>query len=115
MERIQHYNELDVEAAPTLPTDPKPNEWPTRGAVTFNNVEFKYRPDLPLVLKGLSFSINAGEKVGIIGRTGAGKSSVAQALLRTVELCGGAISVDGVGLHTLGLETVSGDQTMVIL
>jgi ABC-type multidrug transport system fused ATPase/permease subunit len=58
------------------------------------------------VLKGISFSINPGEKVGIIGRTGAGKSSIAQALFRTVEICGGRIEVDGVDLKLLGLDTV---------
>ena len=81
--------------------------WPTQGEVTFEDVALRYRPDLPLVLKGLTFSIKAGEKVGIIGRTGAGKSSIAQALFRTVELCDGKIVVDGRNLRELGLETVS--------
>ena len=67
----------------------------------------RYRPDLPLVLDGLTFHVNPGEKVGIIGRTGAGKSSIAQALFRTVELCGGKISVDGRDLRGIGLDTVS--------
>ena len=107
MERVLHYNNLEMEAAPVLPTDPKPGEWPTRGAVEFRSLELKYRPDLPLVLKGISFSISPGEKVGIIGRTGAGKSSIAQALFRTVEPCGGSIEIDGIDLQTIGLETVS--------
>jgi len=106
VERVRHYGELPVEAAPLLPTDPKPEAWPTRGAVTFNKVELRYRDDLPLVLKGVSFSINAGEKVGIIGRTGAGKSSIVQALFRTVEPAGGSIEVDGLDLAKLGLETI---------
>jgi ABC-type multidrug transport system fused ATPase/permease subunit len=61
---------------------------------------------LPLVLKGLTFDIKPGEKVGIIGRTGAGKSSIAQALFRTVELSDGKIEVDGRDLSRLGLEVV---------
>jgi ATP-binding cassette subfamily C (CFTR/MRP) protein 1 len=108
VERIQHYIDLETEAEPKLPTDPKDDElWPTAGKIDFENAKLQYRPDLPLVLKGLDFSIRAGEKVGIIGRTGAGKSSVAQALFRTVELCEGKISVDGRDLRGLGLETVS--------
>ena len=71
------------------------------------DVQLRYRPDLPAVLNGLSFSIEAGEKVGIIGRTGAGKSSVVNALYRTVELSGGRIEIDGVDIKNLGLETVS--------
>ena len=97
-----------MEAAPHLPTDPSPQEWPTQGKIEFKSVELKYRPDLPLVLKGISFSIQPGEKIGIIGRTGAGKSSIAQALFRMVEPCGGAIEVDGVDIQQLGLATVGG-------
>jgi ABC-type cobalamin/Fe3+-siderophores transport system ATPase subunit len=70
-------------------------------------VHLRYRPELPLVLKGLSFEIKPGEKVGVIGRTGAGKSSLIQALYKTVNLSSGRIEVDGLDLATLGLETVS--------
>ena len=108
VERVQHFNELQVEAAPSLPTDPK-DGWPSRGEVVFNDVEMRYRDDLPLVLKGLSFRINPGEKVGVIGRTGAGKSSMAQVLFRTVELSGGSIEVDGLNIANLGLDIVSPD------
>ena len=113
-ERVLHYNHLEMEAAPTLPTDPKPEAWPTQGKVEFKLVELRYRPDLPLVLKGVSFSIQPGEKIGIIGRTGAGKSSIAQALFRTVEPCGGTIEIDGVNLQTLGLDTVSNDTATTV-
>ncbi|WVQ79499.1 hypothetical protein IAT38_001598 [Cryptococcus sp. DSM 104549] len=106
-ERVQYYAALPREAPPTLPSDPAPDDtWPQHGAVSFKDVQLQYRPDLPLVLKGLSFNIHAGEKVGVIGRTGAGKSSVAQALFRTVEICGGVIDIDGVDLTTLGLDTL---------
>ena len=96
-----------MEADPTLPTDPKPDEWPLKGLVEFDDVQLRYRDNLPLVLRNLSFTIKAGEKVGIIGRTGAGKSSIAQALFRAVELAGGSIKVDGVDLKTVGLDVVS--------
>jgi ATP-binding cassette subfamily C (CFTR/MRP) protein 1 len=104
---VQYYRELETEANNHVPDDPKLGEiWPTAGAVSFENVQLRYRPDLPLVLKGLTFEIKPGEKVGIIGRTGAGKSSIAQALFRTVELCDGKIAVDGRDLSQLGLEAV---------
>lgn len=67
-ERVLHYANLVAEAATHTKDDP-PAEWPTRGAVTFDNVVLKYREDLPPVLKGTTFSIKAGEKVGIVGRT----------------------------------------------
>ena len=64
----------------------------------------KYRPELPAVIKGLSMSIRPGEKVGIVGRTGAGKSSIMTALYRLVELTSGSIVIDGVDIATLGLD-----------
>lgn len=106
VERVQHYCELPMEADPVLPHDPIESEWPIGGEVQFRDLEMRYRPDLPLTLKGVSFTIKPGEKVGIVGRTGAGKSSIAQALFRAVEPCGGTISVDGVDLRTLGLDTL---------
>lgn len=76
-ERVIHYGDLSQEAASKLPTDP-PASWPAAGAVEFRDVVLKYKPDLPEVLKGTSFEIKAGEKVGVVGRTGAGKSSLLQ-------------------------------------
>ena len=98
--------DLETEADAKKPTDPTEDEWPKKGEVKFDNVQLKYREDLSLVLKGLSFTINPGEKVGIIGRTGAGKSSIAQALLRTVEISGGKMTIDDLNLSGLGLDTV---------
>lgn len=106
VERVLHYTQLPMEAKPILPTDPPESAWPTIGSLEFKNVEMRYRPDLPLILKGISFSIKAGEKVGLVGRTGAGKSSIAQALFRAVEPCGGTIVVDGVDLQSVGLDTL---------
>ena len=107
VERLKYYCQLPTETASTLPTDPSPAAWPSEGGISFTNVELRYRPDLPLVLKGLTFEVKPGEKVGIIGRTGAGKTSLVQAIYRTVELAGGEIRVDGVDLRSLGLRTVS--------
>ncbi|KDO28325.1 hypothetical protein SPRG_06375 [Saprolegnia parasitica CBS 223.65] len=105
IERLVAYAQLPPEAdlASTLAL---PTSWPHAGAVTFTNVQLRYRPGLPLVLNGVSFSIRAREKVGVVGRTGAGKSSLVVALLRLVEVEGGHIAIDGVDLRTLGLHDV---------
>jgi ATP-binding cassette, subfamily C (CFTR/MRP), member 1 len=107
VEILKHYCNLEQEAAATLTHDPDDTEWPREGGITFEDVQLRYRPDLPLVLKGLNCDVKPGEKVGILGRTGAGKTLLVQALFRTVELAGGKISIDGVDLASIGLQTVS--------
>jgi ATP-binding cassette subfamily C (CFTR/MRP) protein 1 len=67
----------------------------TEGRIVFKHVDLKYTPDGPLVLKGLDFTIAPGQKVGIVGRTGAGKSSTFGALFRMAEVSGGCIKIDG--------------------
>ena len=67
----------------------KPKEWPSKGEIEFKDVELRYRPKTEVVLKKLSFKIKSGHKVGVVGRTGAGKSTLSMALTRIVELCGG--------------------------
>ena len=78
------------------------------GRILFKNVFLKYSPDLPPVLKGVSFEIYPGEKIGVVGRTGAGKSTVFQALLRMVEIekDQGSIEIDGIDITSLGLHTL---------
>lgn len=84
------------------------DEWPKSGNLEFHKVALRYRDSLPLALDDLSFTIPAGKKVGICGRTGAGKSSLAVALFRLVEIESGNIFLDGVDLATLGLSDVRG-------
>ncbi|RXW22412.1 hypothetical protein EST38_g3441 [Candolleomyces aberdarensis] len=105
VERVTHYTELPPEGDLQSPDDP-PTSWPQNGGIQFNNVDLVYRPGLPLVLKNVSFSIRPREKVGIVGRTGAGKTSLLQALFRTVELSAGSIEIDGVDVRKVGLETL---------
>uniref|UniRef100_A0A3B4TJM7 ATP-binding cassette sub-family C member 5 n=1 Tax=Seriola dumerili TaxID=41447 RepID=A0A3B4TJM7_SERDU len=78
--------------------------WPQQGKITFQNVEMRYRDDLPLVLKNLSFTILPEETIGIVGRTGSGKSSLGVALFRLVELTGGSIIIDGINIAQIGLD-----------
>ncbi|KAH7645266.1 abc transporter sub-family c-like protein 8 [Dermatophagoides farinae] len=80
--------------------------WPSEGNIRFNNVSMRYRNDLPLVLKNVSFEIGAGEHVAIIGRTGSGKSSLFQTLFRLVDIETGQIYVDGVDLKSINRKTI---------
>lgn len=78
--------------------------WPEHGEITMRNVEMRYRDGLPLVLKRLSMHVNGGERIGIVGRTGAGKSSIMSGLFRLVELSAGSIEIDGVDISKIGLH-----------
>ena len=77
VERVLHYTDLPPEADLETPNDPD-QSWPAKGAITFKNVDLAYRPGLPLVLKDVSFAIRPQEKVGIVGRTGAGMLFISQ-------------------------------------
>ena len=88
-------------------------DWPKEGAIKFNNVDLRYREKDPLVLRKLSFQINKGEKVGIVGRTGAGKSTISMALSRIVELAGGSIEIDGVDISKLDLSLLRQSITFI--
>lgn len=67
-------------------------------------MQLRYRPNTPLVLNGISATIKGGSKVGVVGRTGSGKSTLVLALFRLVEASGGRISIDGVDISTIGLN-----------
>ncbi|KAL2812956.1 P-loop containing nucleoside triphosphate hydrolase protein [Aspergillus granulosus] len=102
-ERVHYYGTQLEEEAP-LQLAPVPPSWPENGQITFSNVAMRYRAGLPLVLKDLSMEIKGGERIGIVGRTGAGKSSIMSALFRLTELSGGRIEIDGVNIGTVGLQ-----------
>jgi len=80
-----------------------PKEWPVRGELVLENVQMAYRPGLPQVLKGVSLHVREGEHIGIVGRTGAGKSSIMVALYRLVEINSGSITLDDVDISKIGL------------
>ena len=90
-----------------------PNEWPTKGQIEFENVCMAYREGLPLVLKNLSFSINDGQKIALVGRTGCGKSSTVLTLFRLVELTSGKITIDGQDISKLGLYDLRRKLTII--
>lgn len=104
VERVQEYIELKPEAPLAIPETQPGSDWPQQGALTFKNVSARYRADLDLVVKDVSFEIKGGEKVGVCGRTGAGKSSLTMVLYRVVEPESGQVFIDGVDVGTIGLH-----------
>ncbi|XP_024982352.1 ABC transporter C family member 12-like isoform X2 [Cynara cardunculus var. scolymus] len=103
VERVGTYIDLPSEAPSIIESNRPPPGWPSSGLVEFENVGFRYRPGLPPVLHGLSFTISPTEKVGIVGRTGAGKSTMINALFRMVELEKGRILIDNYDISSFGL------------
>ena len=107
VERLFHFCELPAEESKEAASrGAPPAEWPRQGSIVFDRVKLSYRPELPDVLREMSVTIRPGEKVGIVGRTGAGKSSLLVALFRIVELKAGSISIDGVDISSVPLETL---------
>jgi ABC-type multidrug transport system fused ATPase/permease subunit len=102
-ERVHYYGTQLEEEAP-LHQAVVPASWPEKGHIEFINVEMRYRAGLPLVLQGLTMDVRGGERIGIVGRTGAGKSSIMSALFRLTELSGGSIKIDDIDISTVGLH-----------
>ncbi|KAG6951561.1 hypothetical protein JG688_00013684 [Phytophthora aleatoria] len=107
-ERMQEYIDIEQEAPYRIPImdPPAQLEWPTTGSIVFDKVSFRYKEGGALVLRNLSFSVNGGQKIGVVGRTGAGKSSLTMALFRISELASGRVLIDGVDVATIGLKTL---------
>lgn len=103
VERILEYAELTPEAAPVVEGHRPPAHWPHDGAIAFKDYSTRYRPGLPLVLKNINLDIKPREKIGIVGRTGAGKSSLTLALFRIIEAADGEIDIDSVRTSAIGL------------
>jgi len=115
VERALTYSKVEQEAAAVLPADAAlaASGWPFEGQIAFSDVKMCYRPGLPLVLAGVSMVIEGGQKTAVVGRTGAGKSSLSVALLRLSELDDGAITIDGQNIRGLGLAVLRRSITMI--
>ncbi len=83
-----------------------PLDWPSEGAIEFDNVTLRYRPELPCALKGVSFKVRAGERVGLVGRTGSGKTTALACLFRLVPLEAGRVLIDGVDISAVPLPAL---------
>jgi ATP-binding cassette subfamily C (CFTR/MRP) protein 1 len=111
VERVFEYIDLEPEEAIA---PPQPDAaWPTRGEVVMKAVTLRYRPELEPALKGVSCVIRPGEKIGICGRTGAGKSSLTLAMLRLADEVGGTIEIDGVDTASVPLHTLRSRIAMI--
>ncbi|ETV86915.1 hypothetical protein H257_01946 [Aphanomyces astaci] len=106
IERIDEYIQLPLEQSQLLAVSAPPSSWPQTGTIEFMDVNLRYQPHMPRVLDRLSFTIPSQAKIGVVGRTGAGKSSVMAALLRLVELESGRILLDKVDIASLPLHTL---------
>ncbi|KII85750.1 hypothetical protein PLICRDRAFT_144304 [Plicaturopsis crispa FD-325 SS-3] len=106
VERILHYVGLPSEAPNEIPVTAPSDQWPTAGEVVFSQYSTQYRPELEPVLKNISMTIKSREKIGVCGRTGAGKSSLLLALFRIIEPTSGTIFIDGVDITKIGLHNL---------
>uniref|UniRef100_A0A8C6A6P8 Multidrug resistance-associated protein 1 n=1 Tax=Marmota marmota marmota TaxID=9994 RepID=A0A8C6A6P8_MARMA len=113
VERLQEYSETEKEAPWQVPETAPPSNWPQVGRVEFRDYGLRYREDLDLVLKHINVTIEGGEKVGIVGRTGAGKSSLTLGLFRINESAEGEIIIDGVNIAKIGLHNLRFKITII--
>lgn len=104
VERIKQFTDIQSEAAWKNKDLILPLNWPSHGNVDLTDLQVRYRPNTPLVLKGITLSIHGGEKIGVVGRTGSGKSTLIQVLFRLVEPSAGKIIIDGIDICALGLH-----------
>jgi len=104
VERCIEFSKLKQEGPFFNDKNQPPSSWPSNGVIEFKNLKMRYREGLDLVLRGLTFKIQSKEKVGIVGRTGAGKSSLMLALFRICEFAEGTILIDDVDISKIGLN-----------
>ncbi|XP_075494526.1 ABC transporter C family member 10-like [Primulina tabacum] len=104
VERLDQYMHIPSEAPEVIEENRPPVDWPTEGKVEIQNLQIKYRSDAPLVLRGISCTFEGGHKIGIVGRTGSGKTTLTAALFRLVEPAEGKIVVDGINISTIGIH-----------
>ncbi|KAG7967291.1 hypothetical protein I3843_08G093600 [Carya illinoinensis] len=104
VERIKQFTNIQSESAWEIKDCLPPLNWPTHGKVDLKNLQVRYRPNTPLVLKDITLSIQGGEKIGVVGRTGGGKSTLIQVFFRLVEPSGGRIFIDDLDICMLGLH-----------
>ena len=123
VERCDNFTKIVQEKYPNLDTDENLPKYPVKngkettfiseGKITFNNYSAKYRPNTPLVLKNISFEIRPGEKLGVVGRTGSGKSTLCLSLFRLIEANSGSIFIDGIDISQIGLVTLRNNLTII--
>ncbi|XP_054604932.2 ATP-binding cassette sub-family C member 3 isoform X2 [Nothobranchius furzeri] len=113
VERVKEYSETKTEAPWEVEDKKPPPEWPMTGNVQFQNYSVRYREGLDLVLRNITLNVKGGEKIGIVGRTGAGKSSMTLCLFRLLEAAAGEITIDDVKIAEIGLHDLRSKLTII--
>lgn len=113
MERILEYTNLPSEGADIVPGHTPPASWISKGDIDFVDYNARYRPDFEPVLKNITLSVKARESIGVVGRTGAGKSSLAMALFRIIEPFHGQINIDNLNTSAMGLRSLRERLTII--
>uniref|UniRef100_A0A669C4I6 Multidrug resistance-associated protein 1 n=1 Tax=Oreochromis niloticus TaxID=8128 RepID=A0A669C4I6_ORENI len=113
VEKVKEYSDTEKEAAWEHEPSTLSPGWPTNGCIEMRSFGLRYRQDLDLAIRNVTISINGGEKVGIVGRTGAGKSSLTLGLFRIIEAAEGHIFIDGVDIAKLGLHELRSRITII--
>lgn len=111
LERIQAYTEIEQEPKPTLDGQP-PASWPRSGELVVENLSARYSPDGPKVLHDIGFKINSGERIGVVGRTGSGKSSLTLSILRCI-YTDGTVYYDGLPTSSVNLDALRAAITII--
>ncbi|KAL7418151.1 hypothetical protein BDY24DRAFT_374236 [Mrakia frigida] len=116
MERVKEYLHLPSEAPNTIPETTPPAYWPSSSGETLISVKdlvISYAPELPPVIHGISFDIKPREKIGLIGRTGSGKSTLGMSFLRFADPISGSITINGIDITTIGLDDLRSSISLV--
>ncbi|ORX88370.1 P-loop containing nucleoside triphosphate hydrolase protein [Basidiobolus meristosporus CBS 931.73] len=113
VERVQEYVAIEQEPPAVIESERPPREWPSKGGISVKNLVMQYAADQPPVIRDISFDVYPGEKIGIVGRTGAGKSTLAMAFFRFLEPASGTILIDGVDICKLGVQDLRSNLTII--
>ena len=113
LERCLAYTKIISERPEKLKIDDTLGEWPPEGGIKFENYSVQYRPETEIVLRNLNFEIEPKEKIGIVGRTGSGKSTIALCLFRILEAKEGSISIDNTDISKIGLNKLRSNITII--
>lgn len=106
IERIHQYSQIPGEAPPIIENSRPPSSWPENGTIELIDLKVRYKESLPVVLHSVTCKFPGGNKIGIVGRTGSGKSTLIQALFRMIEPAGGKIIIDNIDISTIGLHDI---------
>ncbi|KAI3526549.1 hypothetical protein L1887_05806 [Cichorium endivia] len=113
IERIHQYCHIPSEAPPIIEGSRPPPSWPTEGKIEIIDLKVRYKENLPVVLRGVTCDFPGGKKIGIVGRTGSGKSTLIQALFRLIEPESGRIIIDNIDISTIGLHDLRGRLSII--